>query len=103
MIKKGEINFQVYLNIMEHLLKDYVFVKVVQVKEDKPFNLDKYEFYLIKFYHVSIKNCHNKSSQKILQDYSNVFKSKLTKLSPEKNIMHKINLIGSIPKPTYIY
>ena len=104
---QGGVNFHIYPDGMHHLLKDYVFVKMVEVKEEEEkgegLNANNYKFHCIRFYNVDIKQKHNEQAQLIIQEFMDVFKEKLSELPPVRDIKHQIDLIGSIPWPAPIY
>ena len=61
-INRSGVNFHIYPNGMHHLLKDYVFVKMVEIGEEKEngegINTNNYEFHCIRFYNIETKNPH---------------------------------------------
>ena len=88
-------------------LKDYVFVKIIEmdkeVKDRAGFYANNLEFHCIRFYNVQEEQIHSKQAQLIMREFSDVFKEKLTELPPVQDVEHRIDLTGSLPKLSPIY
>ena len=52
-VSRGGVNFNVHPDEMHHLLKNYVFVKVVEAEEDSKTNWDQCENHCVQFYNFS--------------------------------------------------
>ena len=100
---RGGVNFNVYPVGMHHLLKDFVFVKVVEVEEDGKTNWDHCEFHCIRFYNVSAQEHKDPRVQILLYEFWDIFKDSLNGLPPPQLIKHRIKLLESMPKLAPIY
>ena len=82
-------------------MEDYIFIKIVEMEENNNnINFDKCNFETIHFYKVGTAEHDNVP---ITKEYSDVLKETLPGLPPCREVEHKIEIIGTIPKPSAIY
>ena len=103
-ILRNRVNYKIYPANLNYRIEDYVFIKIVETEENNNnnnnINFDKCNFETIYFYKVGITD-HN--DVPITKEYADVLKETLPGLPPCREVEHKIEIIGTIPKPLAIY
>ena len=104
-VLRNGVNYKVYPSNLNHRMEDYVFIKIVEMEENNNnnnnnINFDKCNFETIHFYKVGTAE---HDDVPITKEYSDVLKETLPGLPPRREVEHKIEIIGTIPKPSAIY
>ena len=103
-ILRNRVIYKVYPANLNHRMEDYVFVKIVKMEEtnnnNNNINFDNCNFETIHFYKIGIAE-HN--DVPITKEYSNVLRETLPGLPLSREVEHKIEIIGTIPKPSAVY
>ena len=78
-------------------------MKVVELEDGNKDNWSRCKFHVVKFYNVTTQENTNPWVKLLLQEFQDVFVEELKTLPPSQPVEHKIELLGSMPKPALIY
>ena len=99
-VARNGVNYKIYPDCSDYRMKDFIFVLLVETKTSPKLNLDTCTFKGIHFYKVSTSA---NSDNSIVNEFSDVFQETLPGLPPYREIEHKIEILGTLPKPSPIY
>ena len=99
-VAKNGLNYKIYPDSSDYRMKDFIFVCLVETETSPKLNLDACTFEGIHFYKV---NTSTNSDSSIVKEFPDVFQETLPGLPPCREIEHKIEILGTLPKPSPIY
>ena len=99
-VARNGVNYKIYPDSSDYRMKDFIFVCLVETKLSPKSNLDTCTFKGIHFYKVSTSA---NSDSPIIKEFPDVFQETLPGLPPCREIEHKIEILGTLPKPSPIY
>ena len=99
-VSRNGVNYKVYPYSADYRMKDFIFVRLVETENSTKLNLDSCKFESVNFYKISTET---KLDIPNVKEFADVFQETLPGLPPRREIEHKIEIIGTLPKPTPIY